>query len=368
MLVIGGAGFIGSHTADELEKKKYKIRILDVLHPGVHFEKWPVWVKRSWEKIRGDATDPKTLLRALKDIDYVVHMAALTDLVPNYKEFFDINVGSSALLYQLIAENNLPIRKIVMASSQFVYGEGRAKCKKHGEISPKPRSFERLKKGLWKPVCLECNLEVETLAYKETHQDPSNHYSITKYTQELIALKLGRIKQIPSTAMRYSIVQGPRQSVKNMYSGALRIFSMAMLQNKTVDIYEDGKQARDFVSVHDVAKANVLALENPKTDYENYNVGGGRAITVMELAQEVALATGYKKKIEPSGMFRVGDSRNSVSDISKIMKVGWKPQGVFRDVVKEYVEWMKSLKLDKDYLGEARKLMKQSGMVKKINK
>jgi len=365
VLIIGGAGFIGSHTADELERKGYEIRILDSLHPRVHFGDWPVWIKPTWEKIRGNATDAQTLGKSLAGIDRVVHMAALTDLVPDYKEFFDINVGSTALLYQLIRDQRLPIKKVVVASSQFVYGEGKWKCAKDGPVTPKPRSFERLDKGLWEPVCPVCGGEMEYVKYVETHQDPSNHYSISKYTQELIALKLGKINSIPSAAMRYSIVQGPRQSVKNLYSSALRIFTIAALKGEPISIYEDGLQMRDFTSVHDIAAANVLALTDERTNYENYNVGAGRGYTVMELAQEVAKATGYTLPIKPSGMYRVGDSRHAISDISKIQALGWQPKVSLAESVAEYVDWVKSLNLDLSQFESSSALLQKSGMVRK---
>ena len=368
VLIIGGAGFIGSHTADELEKKGFGIRILDNLHPRVHAGDWPVWVKPYWEKIRGDATDTETLSKALEDVDRVVHVAALTDLVPDYKEFFDVNVGSTALLYQLIRDRKLPIKKVVVASSQFVYGEGKWKCNKDGLVTPKPRSFERLDRGLWEPVCPVCGGEIEYVKLVETHQDPSNHYSISKYTQELIALKLGRINNIPSTAMRYSVVQGPRQSVKNLYSSALRIFTITALKGEPLSIYEDGRQMRDFVSVHDVAVANVLALTDDRTNYENYNVGAGWGYTVLELAEEVAKATGYKLPIRPSGMYRVGDSRHAISDIAKIQAVGWSPQVSLGESVKEYVEWVKTLNLDLDQMQSSAVLLQKSGMVKPVRK
>lgn len=366
VLVIGGAGFIGSHTADELDRRGYKIRILDSLHPGVHFGKWPEWVKPRYEKIKGDARNGRTVAAALAGIDYVVHMAALTDLVPNYVEFFDINVGSTALLYQIIRDKKLPIKKVVVASSQFVYGEGKWKCPKHGVVQPKPRSFERLEKGLWEPVCPECGGKIEYLKYVETHQDPPNHYAITKYTQELIALKLGRINQIPSAAMRYSVVQGPRQSIKNMYSAAIRIFTMAMLKGEGPAIYEDGKQRRDFVSVHDVAAANVMVMEDKRADYENFNVGAGKGYTVLELAREVAKATGFKGTIGSSGMFRVGDVRHCISDISKLKRLGWEPKAAMEKSVREYAAWVKTLKPDKDYLKIAQEKMKKSGMVRTV--
>lgn len=366
VLITGGAGFIGSHTADELDERGYKIRILDNLSPGVHFGKWPDYLKPEYEKMKGDVRRRADWEKALKNIDYVVHLAALTDLIPDYKKFFDINVTGTALLYQVIREGKLPIKKVVVASSQFVYGEGKWKCKKHGVVTPKPRSEERLKKGLWEPVCPMCGGKIEYLKYVETHQDPPNHYAITKYTAEMIALKLGRLNNIPSAAMRYSVVQGPRQSVKNMYSAAIRIFSLGALQGEAPIIYEDGKQMRDFVSVYDVARANAIVLEDDRANYENFNVGGGRGGTVLQLAKEVCSAIKLRVNLKPSGMYRVGDVRHCISDISKLKKLVWAPKVSMEESVKQYVEWLEKQKLDKDYLGMAKKKMAELGMVKKV--
>ena len=366
VLVSGGAGFIGSHTADELYKRGYKIRILDNLSPGVHFGKWPEYLNKNFEKIEGDVRRRADWEKALRGADFVVHLAALTDLIPDYKKFFDINVTGTALLYQVIREKKLPVKKIVVASSQFVYGEGKWKCKKHGVVTPKTRSEERLEKGLWEPVCPMCGGVIEYLKYAETHQDPSNHYAITKYTTEMIALKLGRLNNIPSAAMRYSVVQGPRQSVKNMYTAAIRIFALGTLQGEAPIIYEDGKQMRDFVSVYDVARANVTALEEDRANYENFNVGGGEGKTVIQLAKAVCDVTKLKVDLKPSGMYRVGDVRHCISDISKLKKLGWSPKVTMEESVGEYVGWLKKQKLDRDYWGLAKKKMKELGMVKKV--
>ncbi|MBI2587273.1 NAD-dependent epimerase/dehydratase family protein [Candidatus Amesbacteria bacterium] len=366
VLISGGAGFIGSHTADELYRRGYKIRILDNLSPGVHFGKWPDYLKQGCEKIRGDVRNGGDWERALVNIDYVVHLAALTDLIPDYKNFFDINVTGTALLYQVIRERKLPVKKVVVASSQFVYGEGKWRCKKHGVVTPEARSEERLKRGQWEPVCPLGGEKIEYLKYVEIHQDPPNHYAITKYAAEMIALKLGRINNIPSVAMRYSVVQGPRQSVKNMYSGAVRIFALGALAGEAPIIYEDGKQMRDFVSVYDVARANVIALEDKRADYENFNVGGGEGRTVLQLAKAVCEATKLEVDLKPSGMYRVGDVRHCISGISKLKKLGWNPRVAMEESVEEYVVWLKKQNLDRDYLGMAKKKMKELGMVRRV--
>src|SRR3989344_3346322 len=240
VLIIGGAGFIGSHTADELSKKGYQIRILDNLSPKTHFGKWPEYLNFKFEKIKGDVRDRKILSKALIGVDYVIHLAAAMDLLPDYSFFFDNNVTPTALIYEIIVGRKLPIKKMVVASSQFVYGEGRWKCKEHGEIFPKPRTNQMISEGHFDPKCPYGNENITPLLSQESHQDPPNQYAISKYTQELIALKLGRLNNIPSVVMRYSIVHGPRQSLKNAYSGALRIFTLKMLANHNPPIFEDG--------------------------------------------------------------------------------------------------------------------------------
>ena len=353
VLITGGAGFIGSHTADELSKRGYKIRILDNLSPGVHFSDragrgvWPNYLGRKYQLVKGDVRRRSDWEKSLDGVDYVVHLAALADLVPDYEEFFEINVTGTALLYQVIRERKLPIKKIVVASTQFVYGEGRLKCRKDGVVMPGQWETERLDRGDWEPVCPGCGGEIEYLKYEETHHDPPNHYSITKYAAEMIALKLGRINNIPSVAMR--------------------IFALGVLVGKAPVVYEDGKQLRDFVSVYDVARANAVVLENRRADYENFNVGGGQGRTVVGLAVGVCEAMGLKVRIKPSGKYRVGDARHCVSDISKLKGLGWEPKVSMEESIKEYVEWLKRQRLNEDYLGAAQKKMQELDMVRQVH-
>lgn len=366
VLITGGAGFIGSHTADELSKRGYKIRILDNLSPKTHFGKWPTYLNPKFEKIKGDVRDKTVLLKVLKEVDYVYHLAAQMDLMSDYSIFFDTNVTSTALLYELIVAKRLPIKKVIVASSQFVYGEGRWECQTDGVIYPQMRVLSQLDKGIWDPVCPQCHGKITPLLLKETHQDPPNQYAISKYTQELIALKLGRLNNIPSIAMRYSIVHGPRQSLKNAYSGALRIFTLKMLKGEEPTIYEDGMSFRDYVSVYDVARANSLILESDKADFENFNIGGGKEYSVLDLAKLIAKALGVNVQFKPNGQFRLGDMRHAVSDISKLKSLGWSPKDSEEEIVKDYISWVKEQKLDKDYLAIAETHMKKSGVLRQI--
>ena len=194
----------------------------------------------------------------------------------------------------------------------------------------------------------------------ETHANPKNQYSIAKYSQELMAVALGRNYGIPSAALRYSIVQGPWQSFRNAYSGVLRVFTLQMLRGQPASVFEDGRQLRDYVNVEDVARANRLVMESDQANYEVYNVGGGKGYTVLEFAAMVS-----EKPANVTGEYRVGDTRHSVSDIAKLQALGWQPTKTPRESVRDYVEWIRGEKLDKDYAAEALANLRKMGALRK---
>ncbi|MGD0016780.1 MAG: NAD-dependent epimerase/dehydratase family protein [Verrucomicrobiia bacterium] len=368
-LITGGAGFIGSHTAIELLRAGYAVRIMDNLTPPVHDGKggWPEWLPRDAERMLGDVRNREDWRKALRGAEVVIHLAAHQDLLPNFSQFFHVNSVGTALLYEVIVAEKLPVRKVVVASSQFVYGEGRYQCVKDGEVFPDGREPQRLTKGLWEPVCPQCGGAITPLPLLETHANPKNQYSIAKYSQELMAIALGRNYGIPSVAMRYSIVQGPYQSFRNAYSGVLRIFTMQLMAGRAATVFEDGQQLRDYVDVSDVVRANRLALESDKANYQVFNVGGGRGYTVLEFAKIVADALGTRISPDVTGEYRVGDTRHSVSDISKLQKLGWRPAKTPRESVGEYVEWIRQQKLEKDYAAEALATLRETGALRKAS-
>jgi dTDP-L-rhamnose 4-epimerase len=290
-------------------------------------------------------------------VDYVFHLAAHQDLLPNFSQFFHVNSVGTALLYELIVAEKLPVKKVVVASSQFVYGEGRYQCAKDGEVFPDGRNP---REGKWDPVCPKCGGAITALPLLETHANPKNQYSISKYSQELIAIALGRNYGIPSVALRYSIVQGPRQSFRNAYSGVLRIFTLQMLKGRPASVFEDGRQLRDYVNVEDAARANRLVLENEKANFEVFNVGGGKGYTVLEFAGIISATPP-----QVTGEYRVGDTRHSVSDISKLKALGWTPTKTPHESVCDYVAWIREQKLDKDYAAEALDTLRKMGALRK---
>jgi len=268
------------------------------------------------------------------------------------------------LLYEIIVAKNLPIRKIVFASSQATYGEGKYECACDGVQFPALRALEQLMRRDWEPNCPQCGSKMKPVVTDEARVHPHNQYAMSKYTQEMIGLNLGRRYNIPSVGLRFSIVQGPRQSFRNAYSGILRIFATRLLTDHAPVCYEDGQQLRDYVSVHDVARANLLVMMDGRADYEVFNVGGGRAITVEQYARLIARRMG--KSIEPRipGEFRFGDTRHIVSDIAKLSALGWQPQVPFETIIDEYVAWAREQLDVRDFYQEAEQQMKAVGTLR----
>lgn len=366
ILVTGGAGFIGSHTVDLLLQKGHRVRILDSLTPPVHIEgQIPAYVPHDAEFILGDVRDRAAWEHALEGIDAVFHLAAYQDYLTDFSKFFHVNTVGTALLYETVVAKKLPVQKIVIASSQATYGEGKYECGEHGIQFPPLRTVEQLNRRDWQVHCPICGLSVKPTWTDEARVTPHNQYAMSKYTQEMLALNFGRRYNIPTVAMRFSIVQGPRQSFRNAYSGVLRIFTTRLLSDQAPVCYEDGGQMRDYVSVHDVACANVLVLQDPRANYHVFNVGGGRTITVKEYAHLIARK--LDKRIEPTtpGEFRFGDTRHIFSDISSLRSLGWEPQVPFEKIIEEYIAWVREQPDVKDYYAEAEKEMLALGTIRK---
>jgi dTDP-L-rhamnose 4-epimerase len=343
ILITGGAGFIGSHTADALSKKGYSIVILDNLEPPVHDRHWPKYVlNKGYTLIRGDVRKKQDLLKALKGVSYVYHLAAYQDQRPDFSKFFETNTVSSAILYELIVEKKLPVKKVILASSQFAYGDGVYRCRHDNKFFfPELRTLEQFKHDKFDILCKH-GQPAKFYPFREEQQlTPTNAYGLSKEAIERLAIRFGKTYGIATTLLRYSIVQGPRQSPLNLYSGALRIFVTQALAGKPISVYEDGHQTRDFVNIGDVVAANTLALKNKKTDFEIFNVGGGKAWKVLDFAKLVKKITNSTSPIAVGG-FRRTDTRHAVSDISKLRKLGWKPRFAPEKSVSDYIEWYRA--------------------------
>lgn len=351
VLITGGAGFIGSHTARALLERGDEVRILDALTQPVH----PAGATGPADAdfIHGDVRDRATWERALDGVDAVFHLAAYQDYLPDFSTFLHVNAAGTALLYEVAVANGLDLRRVVVASSQSVYGEGVYRCEADGVVVAKPRPMARLERGDFDQRCPACDGPVEPVAAPEALAEPRNAYGVSKLAEEKIALVLGDTYGIPSVALRYSIVHGAGQSPRNAYSGLLRSAALSLLAGKAPVVFEDGKALRDYVAIEDVVAANLVALDHPEAPGRAYNVGGGRAWGVLEVVD--ALNAIVERPIEASvpGTFRVGDTRHIVSDIAALQGLGWEPVADLKDVWRRYWEWLCSLDLDGDIAGRA---------------
>jgi dTDP-L-rhamnose 4-epimerase len=366
ILVTGGAGFIGSHTVDRLIDDGHSVRILDNLQKPVHLKGKPDYINKKAEFLYGDVRDKPALLNAMKGVDIIYHLAAYQDYLPDFSTYFDVNSVSTALIYEILVEENMPVKKVILASSQAVLGEGLYRCPEHGNMIPDIRSEDQLSRGDWEHHCPHCQKYMQYLPTSEENVNPQNQYAMSKYSQELIAVNLGKRYGIPSVALRYSIVQGPRQSFYNAYSGAMRIFNLHIYFDKQSTIYEDGKQIRDYVNYRDVVDANVLVLKDDRANYQAFNVGGGQTCSVAEFYRKVQQVTG--KTITPliDRYYRYGDTRHIFSDINKLKTLGWEPKVPIEESIREYWEFLNSQTDIEDILEYAEKTMMNKGIVREV--
>ncbi len=364
-LVTGGAGFIGSHTVDALLARGYEVRILDNLSKPVHQKGKPDYISDKAEFMLGDVRNKQDWEKAVDGIDVVFHFAAYQDYLPDFSTFFHVNSFGTALLYEIIVEKKLQIKKVIVASSQAVYGEGKYRCPRCNRIKfPDIRDLQSLENGEWNHKCQDCSMPLQAMWTNEKRVNPQNQYALSKYSQEQLSLNLGKRYQIPTTCLRYSIVQGPRQSIYNAYSGACRIFCLSLFFDRQPPVYEDGMQVRDFVNIDDMVQANLKVLDSHLADYQIFNVGGGKTFTVVEFAQLVAKV--FNKNITPkiTEQYRFGDTRHIFSDISKLKSIGWKPVHTVEDSITAYIDWLKQLKEIDNVLDQAEQQMKVLNVVR----
>jgi len=358
-LVIGGAGFIWSHTVDALLEKGYDVRILDNLSHPAHTKGKPSYLPQDAEFMLGDVCNKENLRKALQNVDVIFHFAAHNSYSSDFSYVFQVNCVSTALLYEIIVEDKLDIKKVIVASSQAVYGEGKYRCPNCNRIKyPNIRSLAQLEKGECELFCDSCNGMLQAMWTNENRVNPQSQYAISKHTQELTSLSLAKRYNIPTCCLRYSNVQGSRQSIFSGYSGACRIFCVNQFFDKQPSIYEDGKQKRDFVNVKDVVAANLVVLKSPKADYKAFNVGGGKTYSIIEFANMVSGIFNKNIKAKFTGEYRFGDTRHIFSDISHLKELGWKPRFSPEVSIREFVNWVNELKDVKNVLADAEEQMR----------
>jgi dTDP-L-rhamnose 4-epimerase len=333
ILVTGGAGFIGSHIVDNLLERGYSVRIFDNLSPQVHShgQEKPGYLNPEAEFVMGDIRDKEALGRALQGVRAIFHKAAVVGVGQSMYEiarYIEHNAWGTAVLLELLASGKYNVEKLIVASSMSIYGEGKYTCPTCGVVFPKLRPIKQLQNQEWEVRCPHCASELQPQATDEAKPlFPTSTYAISKRDQEEMCLAVGQAYQIPIVALRYFNTYGPRQALANPYTGIGAIFSARILNGKPPLIFEDGRQSRDFIHVKDIARANLLALENPAANYQVFNVGAGRPLTVLDFAHLLLQRLG-RSDLSPQieHRFRAGDVRHCYADIARIRAIGFEPQ------------------------------------------
>ena len=364
-LVTGGAGLIGSHVTDHLIREGWTVRILDNLEPQTHRFGKPAWVNDRAEFVHGDLTDRQTVRDAMEGIDVIFHQGAYGGYMPEIAKYVKVNSFGTAQMLEVIREDNLPIKKIIVASSQAVYSEGAAKCPTHGLVFPAVRPVEQLRAADWTVHCPLCGADTTpTPTPEEAPVGGETVYGLTKVDQEKLVLLWGKQVGVPTVALRYSCTYGPRQSIFNPYTGVIAIFCTRLLNGLPPVLYEDGEQTRDFSFVEDIARANWLVAESDKLDGLPVNVGSGKGVPVREVAEQISEALGIKIAPEVNGEFRPGEMRHLTSGTQRIRDgVGYAPQTDLLTGVGRYLEWIRTQGDVKDYFTEAAQGLKAKGIV-----
>ena len=366
-LVTGGAGLIGSHITDLLVSEGWKVRILDNIEPNTHRLGKPAWINPKAEFVQGDVRDRETVSSALRDIDVVFHQAAYGGYMPEIAKYVQVNSYGTALMLEVIREQNLPIKKIVVASSQAVYSEGAGTCPKHGLVFPDVRPVEQLRRGDWEVHCPRCDAITRSVPTPENAPvGGETVYGLTKVDQEKLVLLWGKQVGIPTVALRYSCTYGPRQSIFNPYTGVIAIFCTRLLNNLPPVLYEDGEQTRDFSFAGDIARANLLAAESDQLSGMPVNVGSCRGVPIREIAENISEALGIRIAPEAKGEFRPGEMRHLTSDTTLIAKAGYKPEVDLPEGIGRYLDWIRSQADVRDYFSEAEDILRSKGIVHRV--
>ena len=364
VLVTGGAGFIGSHTARALVTKGHEVRVLDALTQPVHPPGYEPLAEPGIEFVRGDVRDKGAWTECLAGVDAVMHFAAYQDYGLDFSRFTSVNVTGTALLYEVIVEQRLEIERIVLASSESVYGEGQVRCADHGVVAAAQRTPDRLARGDFDARCSVCDAPSPPEPMTEEFAAPHNAYGTSKLAAERLGLVLGAHHGLPTVALRYAIVHGPGQSPRNAYSGLLRAASLALLAGQAPVLFEDGEQRRDYIGIDDVVAANLLALEHPDAPGRAYNVGGARSWTVREVVDALNQIVDDPREPELPGLHRVGDVRHTIGDLSGLRALGWEPRADLVEVWRGYWSWLRGLTLPGEIVSDALSDMRNRGILR----
>jgi dTDP-L-rhamnose 4-epimerase len=352
VLITGGAGFIGSRLAKKLASQGAELTLLDNLSPQVHGANadFSPALRQIASCVKGEVQDRAALASVLAGQDVVVHLAAETGTGQSMyavRHYEEVNVGGTALLLDLLVNaKQRSIKKLVVASSRAIYGEGKYQCATHGVVYPAPRREADMARGQFEPICPHCEQPAAVLATsEEAPYSPSSFYGLTKQVQEQMVLMFARSLGISGFALRYQNVYGPGQSLSNPYTGILAVFSNLVRMGKPLDIFEDGLESRDFVYVDDVVDATAGCIAADVTGVSAFNVGSGVRTSVIDVARSVVQHFSADVQVRVSGSYRVGDIRHNFADISAIQSASsFKPRWTFQDGLREFLRWSEDFK------------------------
>lgn len=349
ILITGGAGFIGSHLSDALIEMGHRVTVLDILHPQVHGprQEIPAYLNKEVNFILGDVRDIDAMRMAIEGKTIIFHFAAYTGVgqsMYEIRDYLDVNVQGSGVLFELLSQRAHQVKKVIVASSRAVYGEGAYLCANCGLVRPNSRTPDQLDAGQWEPVCPICRSTIQPLPTPETlTPDPQSIYAITKLNQEQIAVLLGQAYHLPVVVLRFFNVFGPRQALGNPYTGVIGTFLSRLKGGNPPRIYEDGQESRDFVHVSDVVRACLLSMSRKEADGEVINVGSGEQISLFQVARTISEAMKGPGPIV-TGQFRVGDIRHCHADLSKAKVIlGYEPRISFETGIRDLVAQLTGL-------------------------
>lgn len=371
ILITGGAGFIGSNLSLKLIEKGYEVVVLDNLSPQIHGKSSPLYesIKNKVNFIKGTVLSYDDWKKALAEVDVVVHLAAETGTGQSMYEiekYTDVNIKGTSIFLDILANEKHSIKKMIIASSRAIYGEGKYHCPKCGVVYPNERTDENMSKGDFAVKCPHCGVDAKLMSTDEESKiHPSSIYGITKQVQEQMFMVMGKSLNIPAVAFRYQNVYGAGQSLSNPYTGILSIFSTRIKNGNDINIFEDGKESRDFVYVDDVVDATILGIEKDEANHEIFNVGLGEAIDVNTVANTLVKAYHSNSKITISGNYRLGDIKDNYADLTKIKsKLGFEPKISFERGIKKFTDWVEKQEVVEDKYEKSIDEMKAKGLYK----
>ncbi|MBR2887506.1 MAG: NAD-dependent epimerase/dehydratase family protein [Bacteroidales bacterium] len=375
ILVTGGAGFIGSNVALKLKEKGYSVTVLDSLSQQVHGinpeETSPLYlsIKDKIRFVKGSVTSREDWLKVIQGQDAIIHLAAETGTGQSMYEiekYIGTNIGGTALMLDILTNTKHSVKRVVVAESRAVYGEGKYQCYKCGEVYPTDRKDSDMAKGDFECHCPICGTKMQSVATTEDSAiHPSSVYGISKQVQGQLVHLVCKSIGVESVSLRFQNVYGPGQSLSNPYTGILSIFSTQIKNHNGINIFEDGKESRDFVYIDDAVDATILGLETPNANGCALNIGTGVSTDVLSVAKTLCKKYGIDVPITISGNYRLGDIRHNYADISLAKKIlGFEPKRSFDTGITEFCKWVDSQDIQKVNYQNSIEEMQRKGLYK----